>query len=343
MRVQARAISKNGECNVIQKTSTSQNFVVFRYKRLVDSCWGFTLSAFLIILSIAWLIFGILYWLICFTHGDFEPHHLPEYQKANNFTPCIYDVRNFASCFLFSMEAQHTLGYGIKAPTDACPEAVFVNAMHCIIGFIMQGFMSAVIFSKMTLPGQRSQTIKFSKHAVICSRNGAFCLMFRVGDMRKSPLIETKVKAYFLKKRGFPQRNRFSLAQTQITIQSDGCDDGIFFNWPLVMCHVIDENSPLYYLSPIDLNRDRFEIVVVIEGMDENTGQVTQSTASYLPNEILWGRSFQTLFKYDDMRNEYEVDFSRFDGTVSNVTPLCSAAVNVANHSLAAERSRPSA
>jgi len=36
------------------------------------------------------------------------------------------------------MEAQHTVGYGIKAPTDECAEAIFVNTVHCIIGFVMQ-------------------------------------------------------------------------------------------------------------------------------------------------------------------------------------------------------------
>ncbi|XP_030751706.1 ATP-sensitive inward rectifier potassium channel 1-like isoform X2 [Sitophilus oryzae] len=321
-----RIIHKNGLCNVSQHTPRSQKIFIFRYSKLVDSSWLFTLSVFLAVLFASWFTFALLYFVICYTHGDLEPDHLPENQEANGYKPCIYDIRGFSSCFLFSMEAQHTLGYGIKAPTDACAEAIFVNSIHCIIGFVMQGFMAAVIFSKMTKPRLRSQTILFSKNAVICPKDGKLCFAFRLGDIRTRYIIAAQVRAFMVKTKRTEEDEKLLHAQMEMKMQTDGCADSVFFNWPIVMYHVIDENSPLYFISPSDLCHQRFEIMVIIEGVDENTGQVAQAKSSYVPKEILWGSRFVSLLKYDELREEYEVDFSKFDSLVPISTPLCSAA-----------------
>lgn len=321
-----RIIHENGACNIKQQTTHRQQLGIFRYTRLVDSSWTFTLSVFLAVLFLSYFCFALLYWLICFAHGDFEASHLPESQEENNFKPCIYDMRNFASAVLFSMEAQHTVGYGIKAPTDECPEAIFVNTIHCLIGFIMQGFMAAIIFSKMTKPRRRSETLMFSRNAVICPRNGKLCFMFRLGDIRTRYLVGTRARAFLVKSTKTYEGEELPQSQIELKLYTDDCTGNVFFNWPLIMYHVIDEDSTLYYTSPSDLSQQKFEIMVIIEGTDDNTGQVTQARSSYLPSEILWGSRFMSMLKYDDLRGEYEVDFSKFDTVTPISTPLCSAA-----------------
>lgn len=114
--------------------------------------------------------------------------------------------------------------------------------------------------------------------------------------------------------------------QIELGLHMDGCVTSLFFNWPVVLYHVIDEHSPFYTLSPSDLCQPKFEIITVIEGTDENTGQMTQAKSSYMPNEILWGYKFENVIKFDEWREEYEVDFSKFDVLVPVNTPLCSAA-----------------
>ncbi|XP_066140668.1 inward rectifier potassium channel 4-like isoform X2 [Euwallacea fornicatus] len=323
-----RMVMKNGLCNVVQSQSNRQRFGIFSYEKLVDSSWAFTLSTFLTVLFLSWTCFAIFYWLICFTHGDFEPNHLPEFQHEYNFKPCIYDMRDFSSAFLFSMEAQHTVGYGIKAPSSECAEALFVNTIHCIIGFVMQGFMAAIIFSKMTKPRVRSQTLMFSKKIAISLKNRKLCLMFRVGDIRLRHIVDSKVRAFVVKTIKTKEEEILPYAQRELNLCMDGCSDSIFFNWPIIMHHTIDENSPLYYLSPSDLCQQKFEIVVVIEGTDENTGQMTQAKSSYMPNEILWGYRFENMIIFNNYREEYEVDFSKFDVVAPVNTPLCSAVYN---------------
>lgn len=100
----------------------------------------------------------------------------------------------------------------------------------------------------------------------------------------------------------------------------------IFLIWPLTVLHRIDSSSPLYDLSAADLLNSNFEIVVVLDGTVETTGQQTEARTSYIPNEILWGHRFRTLLKYYKKRRYgYAVDYSRFDQTVEVETPLCSA------------------
>lgn len=53
---------------------------------------------------------------IVLIHGD----HL----HANDTTwePCVKKVYDFTSAILFSIETQHTIGYGLRVPTNKCPE-----------------------------------------------------------------------------------------------------------------------------------------------------------------------------------------------------------------------------
>ena len=52
----------------------------------------------------------------------------------------------------------------------------------------------------------------------------------------------------------------------------------------------IDEDSPLWQIGPQDLPKARFEIILILEGIIEATGNTTQARTSYLSDEILWGQ-----------------------------------------------------
>lgn len=65
----------------------------------------------------------------------------------------------------------------------------------------------------------------------------------------------------------------------------------MFVIWPITVCHVIDEKSPMWDVSKADLENGTvsFEIITILEGVVGNSGSTTQAKSSYLPNEILWG------------------------------------------------------
>ena len=55
---------------------------------------------------------------------------------------------------------------------------------------------------------------------------------------------------------------------------SESC---IFFVWPLDIVHIIDENSPFYEMSEADFVSEGFEIILVMEGMNETSNMIFQA------------------------------------------------------------------
>ena len=55
---------------------------------------------------------------------------------------------------------------------------------------------------------------------------------------------------------------------------SESC---MFFVWPLDLVHVIDEDSPFYDISAADLARERFELLVIMEGTIETSSMNFQA------------------------------------------------------------------
>lgn len=190
---------------------------------------------------------------------------------------------------------------------------------------MVQAFMVGIVFAKMTRPKHRTQTLLFSKNSVICQRDGDLCLMFRVGDMRKSHIIGANIRAQLIKSKLSKEGEALAQFQTELEITTDGCSSDLFFIWPMIVVHRITPDSPLYNLSASDMIQDRFEIVVILEGTVESTGQTTQARSSYLNTEILWGHRFDPVVTYNKDRQGYEIDYSRFDSTTMVDTPLCSA------------------
>ncbi|XP_044758852.1 G protein-activated inward rectifier potassium channel 3-like isoform X2 [Coccinella septempunctata] len=328
-KLRKRAIFKNGDCNIIQSRIESKKrlrFLQDLFTTLVDAQWRWTLIVFSIAFLGSWLGFGLIWWLISFTHGDLEDEHLPDRQEDSNWTPCVTQIYDYTSCFLFSIETQHTIGYGGRSTTEECPEAIFIMCLQSIVGMMIQAFMTGIVFAKMTRPKHRTQTLLFSKNAVVCQRDGALCLMFRVGDMRKSHIIGANVRAQLIRPRKTKEGEILNQFQTELSITADGCDGNIFFIWPMTIVHTIDSSSPFYHLSASDLLQEKFEVVVMLEGTIESTGQSTQARSSYLASEILWGHKFEPIVNYNKDRQGYEVNYSMFDNTQPVDTPLCSGA-----------------
>ncbi|XP_026468805.1 G protein-activated inward rectifier potassium channel 3-like isoform X2 [Ctenocephalides felis] len=325
-KIRRRAVLKNGDCNVLQSRLSRRRlrFLQDIFTTLVDTQWRWTLLAFALSFILSWLAFAVIWWLISFTHGDLEEAHLPQHQDENNWVPCIFNIQSFTSCFLFSVETQHTIGYGVRTTTEECPEAIFMMCLQSIVGVMIQAFMVGIVFAKMTRPKHRTQTLLFSKCAVICQRDGELCLMFRVGDMRKSHIIGASVRAQLIRSKTTKEGEVLSQFQTELEVGADDCESDLFFIWPMTIVHRINSDSPMYGLSAADLLQERIEIVVILEGTIESTGQTTQARSSYINTEILWGHRFDPVVNYNKERQCYEVDYSRFNETTQVDTPLCS-------------------
>ncbi|XP_021707001.1 G protein-activated inward rectifier potassium channel 3 isoform X1 [Aedes aegypti] len=322
-RIRKRVIFKQGDCNVVQGNVAKRRrrYLQDIFTTLVDIQWRWTLLVFALSFILSWLGFAIIWYLIGYSHGDMAAHANGDTQHQ----PCVTFIYGFTSAFLFSLETQHTIGYGNRFVTEECPEAVFILALQSITGVFIQAFMVGIVFAKLSRPKKRAQTLLFSRNAVICHRDGVPCLMFRVGDMRKSHIIEAHVTAQIIRRKITKEGETLPFYQQNMEVSCDGGDERLMFIWPTIVVHKIDKNSPLYNLSAQDMLRERFEIVVMLEGVVESTGMTTQARSSYLPSEVLWGHRFESVVSFKRETGEYEVDYTMFNNTYEVDTPLCSA------------------
>lgn len=149
--------------------------------------------------------------------------------------------------------------------------------------------------------------------------------MFRIGDLRKAHLIGATVRAQLIQTKVTKEGEILPYYQTELELSADGGDSSLFFIWPITVVHKINADSPLYGVNAGDLLQEQFEIVVVIEGTIESTGQSTQARSSYITSEIMWGHRFVPIVSYNRDRQRYEGDYGKFDETFQVDTPLCSA------------------
>ena len=88
--------------------------------------------------------------------------------------------------------------YGSRQTTEKCPETIILVCLQSILGVIISSCMAGIVFAKLARPKARAHTVMFSKNAVITMRNGQLWLMFRLGNMRKSHLIESHIRAQMI-------------------------------------------------------------------------------------------------------------------------------------------------
>uniref|UniRef100_A0A3Q2QB91 ATP-sensitive inward rectifier potassium channel 14 n=1 Tax=Fundulus heteroclitus TaxID=8078 RepID=A0A3Q2QB91_FUNHE len=305
-QVRSRFVKKNGQCNVVftNMEDRRQRYLADIFTTCVDISWRYLLLIFCTSFLISWLIFGLVFYTVALAHGDFE-----EPPKM----PCILHVQGFVGALLFSMETQTTIGYGWRCVTEECPLAVLTVVIQSILGCIIDSFMIGTIMAKMARPKKRNQTLMFSKNAVIALRDGKLCLMWRVGNLRRSHIVEAHVRAQLIRSYVTAEGEFIPLEQMDLNVGYDEGTDRLFLVSPLVIIHEIDKDSPLYTLSRADLEADDFEIVVILEGMVEATAMTTQFRSSYLAREIFWGHRFEPVI-YED-RDRYKIDYARFHNT----------------------------
>ncbi|XP_024220073.1 ATP-sensitive inward rectifier potassium channel 12 isoform X1 [Halyomorpha halys] len=319
-----RSVRKTGHCALPRKSRNSRlsslsNYLKDPFTYLVEIRWRNLILLYITSFVGSWFVFGIFWWIIAYAHGDLA---VSPYAKTE-IEPCITMMPDFISAFLFSLETQYTTGYGTRAPTTECPEAIFLLSFQSIFGVLLQSVMVGAVFAKLARPKNRGHAISYSKKAVICMREGKLCFMFRLGDENKSYVSDCKIKAWLIQTKVTKEGEFLPNYVTKLKVSADDAGDSIFLLWPVTVVHRIDTSSPLFDLSPLDLMKSDIEIVVSLVCTAETTGQQTEVRCSYAPCDILWGHRFRTILESDS--SGFIVDFSKFDETESLDMPLCSA------------------
>ncbi|XP_029959620.1 ATP-sensitive inward rectifier potassium channel 14 [Salarias fasciatus] len=342
-RPRQRFVGKDGRCNVtfVNMSERGQRYLSDLFTTCVDIRWRWMLVIFTLSFLLSWLLFGFAFWLIASAHGDLSIRLAPNSSSSPGSgeagsgagsdreavveEPCFLQVNSFMAAFLFSLETQTSIGYGFRSVTEECPLAVVAVVLQCIVGCIIDAFIIGAVMAKIAKPKKRNETLVFSDTAVVSLRDGKLCMMWRVGNLRRSHLVEAHVRAQLLKSRVTPEGEFLPLDNMDINVGFDTGTDRIFLVSPVTIVHEINDESPFFEMDQKALENDSdLEVVVILEGMVEATAMTTQCRSSYLASEILWGHRFEpVLFERKEC---YQVDYSFFHRTyaIPN-TPSCSA------------------
>jgi len=321
MNKKMRVVQKAGLTNVLYKNISKKRRRYFSdlYTTLLDATWCQGVLLFSACFFTSWFLFASFYYFLAFVHGDLA-------ERSNIHIPCILGIDGFLSSFLFSLETQHTIGYGTRAVTTECVDVVLVAAVQCVFGLLLQAVLLGLIFSKLSKPRMRTKTVMFSRCAVINQRDRRLCLIFRIGDLRDDNFIlGTQITAKVLRRRVTAEGEIYQDIQMIKVEPNSSQEPCIFFVWPLEIVHVIDQDSPFYELSAFEFANQKFELVAIMEGTSETSSMTFQAKTSYLPSEIYWGHRFEGMTLYRKDNKKYQVNFAAFHSTYEVDTPSCSA------------------
>lgn len=318
-----RIVSKQGHYRV--KIETSRKYLLRNYLRdtfttFVDAKWRWSILIFVSGFLLTWTLFALIY-LVCASNKSDKEDEDDEV--------CIENVHDFTSAMLFSVETQHTIGYGFRHVTTACPLAVLAVFVQFILGIGVQCLTAALVFSKLIRSKRRGDSIVFSQKACLAVVDGQWRLMVRVADFRKSKLVGVKARGILIKRTVNNQKHH--LQQTFIDFVSEGGSETLTLLWPAVIYHTINRDSPLW--PPMNLRRlgGFSEILVMLEGVIESTSRIVQTRTSYIPEEVHHGYKFQTICPQITEDGKYECSYFEINTVSPVVTPELRKKISVAS------------
>lgn len=262
-----RYVTKDGKCRVnLGPIADKSRFISDIFTTLVDLKYRWFLLVFSMCYILTWVAFGLIYFFGAWLRDDIAHVHDPQWK------PCYANVDSFLSALLLSLESQRTIGYGSRMVTANCLEGTVLLMVQSILGSIIDALMVGCMFVKISRPQQRAQTLIFSKHCVICERDEKLCMLFRIGDLRESHMVDAKIRAKLIKSRQTKEGEFIPLEQSEINLGYDTGGDRLLLVEPQTITHVINESSPFWEVGSKRLKRGTFEIIVILEGIVEASG-----------------------------------------------------------------------
>jgi inward rectifier potassium channel len=207
--------------------------------------------------------------------------------------------------FFFSVETLATVGYG-----HMYPESLYghlVTMLEIMVGMFGLAVITGLIFVRFSRPTAR---IHFSKVAVIAPFEGVPNLMIRVANLRHTAMVEPEFRMILLRNtvtaEGYEVR-RFRSLELDF-------DHLIAFPAVLTVRHRIDEQSPLFGMSPESFQQQDIRFFASIVGVDTVIVAPVQSYGDYNYDQIEWNRRFVEIYDQNE-KGEWTVDYGRIDET----------------------------
>lgn len=212
---------------------------------------------------------------------------------------------SFADAFFFSVQTLGTLGYGVMAPRTLY--ANLLVTVESFSGILTIALFTGIIFARFSRPFAR---VLFSNVAVVAPFDGVPALMFRVANQRGEAIMDASVTVTLARQYTTLEGITMRRAEELKLLRSS---NSLFaLSWTVM--HAIGQDSPLYGLTPEDMEAQDMEIVVTLNGLDEILADRIYARHAYWADEIAWNRRFVDVISLTPDGSRL-VDLTRFHDT----------------------------
>jgi len=220
---------------------------------------------------------------------------------------CIADMTpgSFPQAFFFSVETLATVGYGHNYPATVYGHIIVT--IEIFLGMIWVAVITGLIFVRFARPTAR---IVFSNILVIAPHDGRLSLMFRVANLRHTSMAEAEFRIIYSRdeqvKEGEDIRRFYELKVYPERM--------ISFPAALVIRHTIDEQSPLFGVTPESLEKEDAFFLASTLSLELVMAASVQSAQDYSWDEVRFGERFVDVYtQLEDGR--LTVDYGRLHET----------------------------
>ena len=205
--------------------------------------------------------------------------------------------------FFFSVHTVATIGYGNVYPISLFANTVVV--VEITSGILFFALTTGIVFARFSRPTAR---ILFSNVAVIRTVDGVARLMLRAANQRHNLVYSASVEVAVLADEevaGTTLRRFHDLKLVR--------EHNPVFALTWTVMHVIDDDSPLRDWLTQTPAADA-EIIVLLSGYDENSGQTIYGRWAYGVDDLRWNARFADIIGLDD-NGTRTIDYARFHTT----------------------------
>lgn len=279
----------------VRKTGLRNRYFSDVYHQFLTMRWPFFFILIASIYSVINIIFGLFYTAIPYGISGTTPYH-------------------FWENFFFSVHTLSTVGYGNMAPTGALTNTIVT--VETFTGIIFTGLVTGLIFARFSRPHAR---VLFSENATIAAHQKNTRLNLRIGNLRRTALIDLTVEAILVRK--IPDENEDPALQLEKIALDNTHLPLLPVTW--VLSHNITQESPLYGLSKEDLIHQKAELIITLTATDQASAQTAFAMHTYTADHLIWDCVLCEVFHpYPD--GSVVADFSLFHAT----TPVSNASTS---------------
>jgi inward rectifier potassium channel len=208
-----------------------------------------------------------------------------------------------ARAFFLSVETFATIGYGTLAPRGLAANAIMM--FESFVSILAQALITGLVFARFARP---TAAVTFSRRAVVAPFKDGRALMIRMANRRKNELIElTATLSYsYVEMVGGESVRRYRplpLDRAKVT----------FFPLAWTIVHPITPESPLWGLSPEQLEARDAEFLLLLSGIDDTFAATVHARTSYKTAELDWDHKFTNIFNPSGDDGVLSMDISRLD------------------------------